>query len=170
MICAFLLAGFCLAGFCAGCGSGWSRLHVENVTYNDLFDYAAQIVRDDGFSLEDADKNSGLISTTWKYGRDTDRGRFPKRRKVVIRIDPDGDGEWLVRVRIDREANWEGYYRITEPEQSEGWEGDGCDDDMAVLFLKKIEILVKDYESAEAGAGDDEKETESRSTVPEVLR
>jgi hypothetical protein len=160
----FLLA---LAG--AGCSTDWVSLQVQDVSYADIYDLALHVIESEGYPLSEINIHEGRIVTGWFYGKMTDRGRFPIRRRAEVRVDPEDEGGFLVRVRIDQEANREGY-RLTDPRLSDAWDEYGWDREGAALVLKKIEIQVKEYEPSEEFFERHKKSEELKARIPDVLK
>lgn len=157
-----------LAFIAMGCSSDWVTLQVQDVSYADLYDLTLHVIENEGFPLHTINIHEGEIVTGWNYGMITDTGRFPIRRRVEAWVDPDDDGAYVVRLRIDREANWEGY-RITDPRLSDAWDEYGWDRETAGRILKKIEIQVKDFEPSEEFFERFKKSEELKARIPDVL-
>jgi len=164
----FLFAALLLAFGCLGCSSDWSSLKVEGVAYQDLFELTAHVITSEGFSLKKIDPNAGLLTTDWNYSKITDTGRFPIRRRVEARIDPEDEGGYLISVRIDQEANWEGY-GLTDPRLSDSWDEYGYDEETASLILKKIDIQVREFGPSEDFKNRFRKAEKLKGKIPKVL-
>ncbi len=147
----------------------WVSLEVKDVSYADLFDLTAHVIDGEGFAVCEEDRHNGTIGTKWNYEKITTQGRLPIRRRLETSIDPEGEGGFTVKIRIDQEANWKGY-RLNELEQSNSWDEHGWDVDTAVLILKKIEIQVKDAGLSKEFEERHKKAEERKSAVPDVLR
>ena len=159
LACSLLLLG-------AGCSSTWTSLDVRGVNYNDLFDLTVHTIGGEGFKFTRTDPHAGIIRTGWNYEKILDVGRFPIRLEATI--DPAGEGVYRIKMRIDQEALREGY-RIMTPEESDGWEEYGWDDETTGLILKKIELQVKDVGPSEGYKRRHERARELRKPVPKVL-
>jgi len=157
-----------MAVICVGCSSDWVSLQVQDVSYSDIYDLALHVIEKEGFPLRTVDIHEGQILTGWNYAMITDTGRFPIRRRVEARVDPADNGAYVVMVRIDREANWEGY-GVTDPRLSDAWDEYGYDRNTAILILKKIEIQVRDYEPSEEFYERYKRSEELKARVPDIL-
>lgn len=133
---------------CAGCGSHWLSLEVDTINYYDLYSLTKHTICNEGYKIADFDMHEGTIDSDWNYDKMTDVGRFPIRRMVEAKIDPHEEGGFLVSIRIDQEANREGY-RLMTPELSDGWEEYGWDKEAASLILKKLELQVGEFKPSD---------------------
>jgi hypothetical protein len=153
---------------CAGCGTHWQSLKVEDVSYRDLYDLTLHVIDDRGFKIQESDINSGSIISQWNYEKLNDRARFPIRRKVEARIDEAGDNAYLIKIRIDQEANWEGY-RVIDPRTSDTWDEHGYDEQTEKDILYRIDLQVRDFEPSEQFYERHRKARDLKSEVPDVL-
>ncbi len=165
-------AAVLLLAAAGGCGTHWHTLDVDTINYYDLYNLTQQTICGEGFKIAANDMHEGTIESDWNYDKMTDVGRFPIRRMVEAKIDPLDEGEgFTVCVRIDQEANREGY-RLMTPELSEGWEEYGWDDEVAGLILKKLELQVGEFSPSEEFKERHRKamELKTESRVPDTLK
>jgi|GEM_PF-3219245 len=152
----------------SGCRTQWQSLAVEDISYSDLYGLTLHVIDSEGFQLSWCDIHEGEITTTWNYSKITDTGRFPIRRRLEARIDPESQGSYQVKLRIEQEANWEGY-GISDPKLSDAWDDYGWDREKASLILKKIEIQTREYEPSDAFYERYRRAERLKTEVPDVL-
>jgi len=144
------------------------ELRVEDVSYSDLYQLTCHVIDREGFRISEADPHLGTIVSSWNYNKITDVGRFPIRRQLEAKIERD-DESYLVIVRIDQEANRDGY-GVSDPELSSYWDEYGWDYKTCETILKKIEIQVKEYGPSDEFYKRFREAEDLKSTVPEVLK
>ena len=152
----------------SACSYGTQSLRVEEISYQDLFRLTAHIIDSEGFVLEDLDSNEGLITTKWDYDKVLDIGRFPIRRRAEARIDPAGDGAYVIHLTIDQEALRMGY-GVSEPEKATGWDSYGYDKAATRDILTRIKLLTRDFEPSDDFYDAYRKKEDLKKAVPEVL-
>ena len=142
---------------------------MKDIQYGDLFNLAAHVIDSEGFVLNDVNPGEGYISTRWDYKKLVDVGRFPIRRKVDCHIDPDGQKEYEVRIRIDQEALWKSYL-VNEPELSDDWESYGTDKETAQEILSRIKLLTMEFKPSDEFYKRWERKDRYEEKVPDVLK
>lgn len=153
---------------CFGCGSNWMALRVDEVSYSDLYQLTCHVIDREGFKLSHADPHLGTIRSSWNYNKITDVGRFPIRRQLEATIKREDDA-YLVSLRIDQEANRDGY-GMSDPELSDSWDEYGWDRKTCETILKKIEIQVKEYGPSDEFYKRFREAEDLKADVPEVLK
>lgn len=168
MIRPLLLFAILLVLSCVGCGSNWVVLQVEDVSYSDLYQLTCHVIDGEGFKVAHADPHTGTIRSSWNYAKITDVGRFPIRRQLEAKIVPE-ESSYLLSVRIDQEANREGY-GVSDPQLSDNWDEYGWDRKTCETILKKIEIQVTEYGPSDEFYKRFREADELKSEVPDVLK
>lgn len=163
-----MYAALFLIFICTGCSTHWQTLEVEEISYRDLYDLTLHVIDDKGFKIQQSDIAEGTIISQWNYDKVDDVMRCPIRRKVEARINESGNNAYLVKIRIDQEANWKGY-RIIDPRTSDTWDEHGYDEKTETDILYRIDLQVREFEPSEEFYERHRKARELKSEVPDVL-
>jgi hypothetical protein len=86
---------------------------------------------------------------------------------VEARIDPEDEGRYLVKLRIEQEAQNFGKMEVERME--EGWQSYGYDKVKTLDILTRIKLLVKDFKPSDAFYERYKRGDSLRSSVPKVL-
>lgn len=76
-----------------------------NHSYNDLFTASINVLTDEGWSFQNSDRESGLITINWNSNGGFEAFMIGNRReKVNVRITSESESENMVFINLTREA------------------------------------------------------------------
>jgi hypothetical protein len=160
------IAGLLLLLPCA-CSTSWQELKVDSLSFSDLFNLTVHVIDTSGFVVDDPNPHTGTIRTKWDHNKLLDVGRFPIRRRAEAHIDPLDDGAYLVRLRIEEEAN--NYGKMEVERSDKGWQFYGYDKVKTQDILTRIKLLVMEWKPSDKFYERYKRLDDLREAIPEVL-
>ena len=136
------LALLLLTGCTAG-GERWAEAHFEGISYPSLYGVVLSTFDAEGYPVRERDPSVADLQSDWVYGTSMRMVRGPSRRRARAELRSAGEGQWLVRVRVQEEVVRKGGMLATNVRESENWEEFEDNFDDAEYLMAKISALIK---------------------------
>ena len=141
-----LAAAALLLPGCASNTERWAEVSVYELGYQNLYHAILDLLEVEGFHVVRRDPREGTIESEWLLGISRREVRGQSRRRCHVDIEAKGEGEYVVRIRVEEQVvRKAGLLGNAARFDEDDWEPFPDNFDDAEYLVYKVRALLSEY-------------------------